>query len=98
QPAAVVQGTQGTIQAAPNFDAGRDAEILRKAMKGFGTDEQAIINVVANRSNDQRQKIKAAFKTMYGKVRSLVLCIKLILALFMPSTYYDAWSLRHAMK
>lgn len=38
-----------------------------------GTDEQAIINVVANRSNDQRQKIKAAFKTMYGKVRSVVL-------------------------
>ncbi|KAI1236402.1 Annexin A7, partial [Lamprotornis superbus] len=105
QPAAVVQYTQGTIQAAPNFDAGRDAEILRKAMKGFGTDEQAIINVVANRSNDQRQKIKAAFKTMYGK--DLIKDLKselsgnveeLILALFMPSTYYDAWSLRHAMK
>ncbi|NXX71088.1 ANXA7 protein, partial [Spizella passerina] len=105
QPAAVVQCTQGTIQAAPNFDAGRDAEILRKAMKGFGTDEQAIINVVANRSNDQRQKIKAAFKTMYGK--DLIKDLKselsgnveeLILALFMPSTYYDAWSLRHAMK
>ncbi|XP_053926830.1 annexin A7 isoform X3 [Cuculus canorus] len=101
----MVQGTQGTIQAAPNFDAGRDAEILRKAMKGFGTDEQAIINVVANRSNDQRQKIKAAFKTMYGK--DLIKDLKselsgnveeLILALFMPSTYYDAWSLRHAMK
>ncbi|XP_010122789.1 PREDICTED: annexin A7 isoform X1 [Chlamydotis macqueenii] len=105
QPAATVQCTQGTIQAAPNFDAGRDAEILRKAMKGFGTDEQAIINVVANRSNDQRQKIKAAFKTMYGK--DLIKDLKselsgnveeLILALFMPSTYYDAWSLRHAMK
>uniref|UniRef100_A0A8C3CNK1 Annexin n=1 Tax=Cairina moschata TaxID=8855 RepID=A0A8C3CNK1_CAIMO len=105
QPAATVQYTQGTIQAAPNFDANRDAEILRKAMKGFGTDEQAIIDVVANRSNDQRQKIKAAFKTMYGK--DLIKDLKselsgnveeLILALFMPSTYYDAWSLRHAMK
>ncbi|XP_040420285.1 annexin A7 isoform X2 [Cygnus olor] len=104
-PAAMVQYTQGTIQAAPNFDANRDAEILRKAMKGFGTDEQAIINVVANRSNDQRQKIKAAFKTMYGK--DLIKDLKselsgnveeLILALFMPSIYYDAWSLHHAMK
>ncbi|XP_064370003.1 annexin A7 isoform X2 [Dromaius novaehollandiae] len=104
-PAAMVQHTQGTIQAAPNFDAGRDAEILRKAMKGFGTDEQAIIDVVANRSNDQRQKIKASFKTMYGK--DLIKDLKselsgnveeLILALFMPTTYYDAWSLRHAMK
>ncbi|XP_032047591.1 annexin A7 isoform X2 [Aythya fuligula] len=104
-PAATVQYTQGTIQAAPNFDANRDAEILRKAMKGFGTDEQAIIDVVANRSNDQRQRIKAAFKTMYGK--DLIKDLKselsgnveeLILALFMPSTYYDAWSLHHAMK
>ncbi|XP_030309606.1 annexin A7 isoform X3 [Calypte anna] len=104
-PAAMVQCTQGTIQAAPDFNAERDAEILRKAMKGFGTDEQAIINVVANRSNDQRQKIKAAFKTMYGK--DLIKDLKselsgnieeLILALFMPGTYYDAWSLRHAMK
>lgn len=33
-----------------------------------GTDEQAIVDVVSNRSNDQRQQIKAAFKTMYGKV------------------------------
>jgi len=36
-----------------------------------GTDEKAIIDVVSNRSNDQRQKIKAAFKTMYGKVCSV---------------------------
>ncbi|XP_055462063.1 annexin A7 isoform X3 [Psammomys obesus] len=66
-PAAMTQGTQGTIRPASNFDAMRDAEILRKAMKGFGTDEQAIVDVVSSRSNDQRQQIKAAFKTMYGK-------------------------------
>ncbi|XP_020646858.3 annexin A7 [Pogona vitticeps] len=105
QPAAVIQATEGTIRPAANFDAGRDAEILRKAMKGFGTDEQAIIDVVAHRSNDQRQQIKAAFKTMYGK--DLIKDLKselsgnmeeLIIALFMPRTYYDAWSLRHAMK
>ncbi|XP_044276101.1 annexin A7 isoform X4 [Varanus komodoensis] len=105
QPAAVTQAMQGTIRPAPAFDAGRDVEILRKAMKGFGTDEQAIIDVVANRSNLQRQQIKTAFKTMYGK--DLIKDLKselsgnveeLILALFMPTTYYDAWSLRHAMK
>ncbi|KAG8435177.1 hypothetical protein GDO86_013211 [Hymenochirus boettgeri] len=103
--AAAQTATQGTIRAATNFDALTDAEKLRKAMKGFGTDEQAIIDVVANRSSDQRQKIKAAFKTAYGK--DLIKDLKselsgnveeLIIALFMPPTYYDAWSLHHAMK
>lgn len=32
-----------TVTAAPNFDAANDAAVLRKAMKGFGTDENAII-------------------------------------------------------
>ncbi|CAH2321946.1 annexin A7 isoform X1 [Pelobates cultripes] len=103
--AAAMTATQGTIRPAANFDALGDAEKLRKAMKGFGTDEQAIIDVVSNRSNDQRQKIKAAFKTAYGK--DLIKDLKselsgnveeLIVALFMPPTYYDAWSLYHAMK
>ena len=33
-----------------------DAAALRKAMEGFGTDEDALIKIVANRSNAQRQK------------------------------------------
>uniref|UniRef100_H0XLG9 Annexin n=1 Tax=Otolemur garnettii TaxID=30611 RepID=H0XLG9_OTOGA len=105
QPATMTQGTQGIVRPAANFDAIRDAEILLKAMKGFGTDEQAIVDVVANRSNDQRQKIKAAFKTLYGKdsMKDLKSELsgnmeELILALFMPSTYYDAWSSPNAMQ
>ncbi|XP_066456728.1 annexin A7 isoform X2 [Eleutherodactylus coqui] len=103
--ASAMTATQGTIRAAANFDALADAEKLRKAMKGFGTDEQAVIDVVSNRSNDQRQKIKAAFKTAYGK--DLIKDLKselsgnvedLIIALFMPPTYYDAYCLYHAMK
>jgi len=38
-------------------------------MKGFGTDEKSIIQVLAHRVNSQRQEIANHFKTMYGKVR-----------------------------
>lgn len=57
-----------TVLPAQLFDPRSDAEVLYKAMKGFGTDEKAILNVLARRSFTQRQEIEVLFKTVYEKV------------------------------
>jgi hypothetical protein len=56
------------VTPVASFNPRQDAEVLRKAMKGFGTDEKAIINVLAKRTNSQRLEIAVQFKTLYGKV------------------------------
>ena len=64
----------GTIVGAANFDAETDAGVLRKAMKGLGTDEDAIINLLVSRTTAQRVDIAKRFKLMYGKVSGCVPC------------------------
>ena len=82
-----------------------DAEALRKAMKGFGTDEAALIKICANRTNSQRQQIKAAYKASFG--RDLIADLKselhgkfedAMIALFTEPIEYDADQLRAGMK
>ena len=85
--------------------AQKDAEDLRKAMKGFGTDEAALIKICANRTNSQRQQIKAAYVSLYG--RDLIADLKselngkfedAMVALFSDPIEYDADELRAAIK
>ncbi|XP_075073226.1 annexin A11 [Mixophyes fleayi] len=96
---------RGTITDAPNFDPLRDAEVLRKAMKGFGTDEQAIIECLGSRSSKQRQQISLSFKTAYGKdlIKDLKSELsgnfeKTILAMIKAPTMYDAQEIHDAIK
>lgn len=97
--------TEGTVKAHANFNAETDAKTLRDAMKGFGTDEKAIISVVAYRSNAQRQQIKEKFKSMYGK--DLIKELKgelsghfedVVLALFMTPREHDAFVIYKAIE
>ncbi|XP_048519055.1 annexin B9 isoform X1 [Dendroctonus ponderosae] len=60
-------GKSATVFPAADFDSEADAKALREAFKGFGTDEATVIDVLVNRSNEQRRQIAATFKTMYGK-------------------------------
>ncbi|KAF4071554.1 hypothetical protein AMELA_G00274800 [Ameiurus melas] len=96
---------RGTIKAQSGFNANADAEALFKAMKGLGTDEAAILNLLTARSNAQRQQIRAAYKTLHGK--DLMQELKseltgkfetLILALLETPTMYDVKCLKHAIK
>ena len=82
-----------------------DVEALRKAMEGFGTDEDTLIKVIANRTGRQRQQIKAQYKATYG--RDLIEDIKkechgkleeAFIALFKDPVEYDVDALREGMK
>lgn len=56
-----------TVHAVPNFNAEADSEALYEAMKGIGTDEDAIIQILSQRSLEQRQQIEKTYKAMYGQ-------------------------------
>uniref|UniRef100_A0A8C4HR28 Annexin n=1 Tax=Dicentrarchus labrax TaxID=13489 RepID=A0A8C4HR28_DICLA len=94
-----------TVRPASSFDPAADAQALRKAMKGFGTDEDAIIDIVAQRSNAQRQEIRQTFKSLLG--RDLMKDLKselsknlerLIIGLMLSPAEFDAKMMRKAME
>uniref|UniRef100_A0A3P9IY69 Annexin n=1 Tax=Oryzias latipes TaxID=8090 RepID=A0A3P9IY69_ORYLA len=94
-----------TIRPASDFDPAADAQALRKAMKGFGTDEDTIIDIVTHRSNAQRQEIRQTFKSLLG--RNLMKDLKselsknlerLIIGLMMTPAEFDAKMMKKAIE
>ncbi|KAK6315855.1 hypothetical protein J4Q44_G00133790 [Coregonus suidteri] len=98
-------GNRGTVTEAAGFNAEEDVKRLRGAMKGAGTDEAAVIEVLARRTIAQRQRIKEAYKQTVGKDLADDLqgeltgnFEKVVLGLLMTAPVYDAYELKNAMK
>ncbi|KAK7068854.1 hypothetical protein SK128_000747 [Halocaridina rubra] len=94
-----------TVCPAASFDPAADAKALRKAMKGMGTDEDTIIKILSNRTDQQRQAILHAYNRMDDD-RNLVKDLKkelsghfedLVLALLTPLDEFLAQELHDAM-
>ncbi|XP_076063063.1 annexin B9-like [Oratosquilla oratoria] len=93
-----------TVNPPATFDPSSDGAALRKAMKGFGTDEKAIIAILANRTNIQRMQIMQKYQQSYG--RDLIKDLKselsgkfeeVIVALMTPTYEYLAKEINHAI-
>ena len=88
-----------------NLREKKDAEIMRKAMEGNGTDEKSLINIAGKRTHKERMKIRHAYKAMFGKdlMSDLISDLsgdfkKLMLALFTDPVEYDADCIYRAIK
>ncbi|ESO07040.1 hypothetical protein HELRODRAFT_111023 [Helobdella robusta] len=94
-----------TITPNQSFNEEKAAQDLRKAMKGLGTDEDAIIKVLVAHTNSQRQKIIVKYKSIFG--RDLIADLKselsgkfedAIIAMMYEPVKFMAKELRDAMK
>uniref|UniRef100_A0A7N6C4H0 Annexin n=1 Tax=Anabas testudineus TaxID=64144 RepID=A0A7N6C4H0_ANATE len=99
------QHKQLPLTASATFNASADVAVLDKAIKAKGVDENTIIEVLVKRSNEQRQKIKAAYQQATGKPLETALKNALkgdledvVLALLKTPAHYDAQLLKQAMK
>ncbi|KAK4875050.1 hypothetical protein RN001_011472 [Aquatica leii] len=93
-----------TVFPCDDFDPEADAQALKQAFKGFGCNEEAIIEIITKRSNAQRQEISEHFKTMYGKdlIKELKSELRgnledVIVALMLPPAEYYAKQLHKAI-
>uniref|UniRef100_A0A8C4YDA3 Annexin A9 n=1 Tax=Gopherus evgoodei TaxID=1825980 RepID=A0A8C4YDA3_9SAUR len=98
-------GTLGTIKPYLGFDMESDVQHLVEAIAGNGADHGAILDVLTNRTNAQRQQITKVFQalTKQDLLKSMEAALsgnleRVIVGLLKPPAQYDAHELRAAMQ
>uniref|UniRef100_A0A2K6PLJ1 Annexin n=1 Tax=Rhinopithecus roxellana TaxID=61622 RepID=A0A2K6PLJ1_RHIRO len=98
-------GTLGTLRTFLNFSVDKDAQRLLRAITGQGVDRSAIVDVLTNRSREQRQLISRTFqeRTQQDLLKSLQAALsgnleRIVMALLQPTAQFDAQELRTALK
>ncbi|KAL7636837.1 UNVERIFIED_CONTAM: hypothetical protein RMT77_012595 [Armadillidium vulgare] len=94
-----------SLRPARHFDPSEDAEVLRKAMKGLGTNEDDIIRILTQRTLNQRMEIQEKYQQIHGRdlVKDLEkelsgIFEKVILSLLKPLPLFFAEQIKHATK
>lgn len=98
-------GTLGTLRTFLSFSVDKDVQRLLRAITGQGVDRTAIVDVLTNRSREQRQLISRAFqeRTQQDLLKSLQAALsgnleRIVVALLQPAAHFDAQELRTALK
>uniref|UniRef100_F1MWQ2 Annexin n=2 Tax=Bos TaxID=9903 RepID=F1MWQ2_BOVIN len=103
--ASIWVGKRGTIRDYAGFNPSVDAEAIRKAIRGIGTDEKTLISILTERTNAQRLLIAKEYQALCGK--ELKDDLKgdlsghfkhLMVALVTPPAVFDAKQLKKSMK
>ncbi|KAB7507839.1 Annexin B9 [Armadillidium nasatum] len=94
-----------SLRPARHFDPSEDAEVLRKAMKGLGTNEDDIIRILTQRTLNQRMEIQEKYQQIHGRDLAKDLekelsgiFEKVILSLLKPLPLFFAEQIKHATK
>lgn len=94
-----------SLKATSGYSPASDATNLEKAIKAKGVDEDSIIKILTNRTNGERQQIKAAYQQQTGK--SLDDALKkalsshleeVVLGMMKTPAQFDAHCLKGAVK
>lgn len=98
-------GTLGTLRTFLSFSVDKDVQRLLRAIAGQGVDRGSIVDVLTNRSREQRQLISRAFqeRTQQDLLKSLQAALsgnleRIVMALLQPAAQFDAQELRTALK